>query len=272
MSSRSSGTLALVLALGALPAVAFDYPFHAGAATRRVVDLPAPAGFERSPVAAGSFADYVRRAPLMPPGSPVLRHDGAEVHGATEITAVLDMPLLNQNQQCADSALRYWFEYLREAGRTGEIACRLTSGDGARLADWRRRPGEGDDAHYRRFLAHCMEYVGSYSMNRDLRKIDAAELAPGDLIVQPNPKAGIGHLSLVVDVARDARGRTALLVAYGFLPAQSVHLPKPGPGNGADASSPWFTLEGFQRQHEPLGAAYTYRRFEQQDVAVPTGR
>lgn len=265
---------AAALLLLALPAVAtpqphaagtFSYPFHEGPASRRVADIAAPAGYERVAVASGSFAEYVRDAPLMPSGSDVLRYDGVAVHDAEDVTAVLDMPLLNQNQQCADSALRYWFEYQREAGREETITARLTSGEWVSLADWRRkrRSGESDDKVYRRFLAHCMEFVGSFSMNRDLGKIEASELQPGDLIVQPNPKGGIGHLSLVVDVARDAKGRVALLVAYGFLPAQSVHLPRPEVRHAAAPGSPWFTLEGFQSQHEGLGATFTYRRFEQ---------
>ncbi|MFN7974682.1 MAG: DUF4846 domain-containing protein [Acidobacteriota bacterium] len=180
----------------------------------------------------------------------------------SDVAAVLDMPLLDATQQCADSALRYWFEYLHEAGKDDEIQAKLTSGEKVTLARWKadRKRGESDQEVFIRFLKHCMNYVGSYSLSRDLPSVDESDLGPGCLIVQPNPKGGIGHLSMIFDMARNARGERVFLVGYGFLPAQSVFLAKPDAGNGPAATA-WFSLEGFQAQHAYLGKTFVYRRF-----------
>lgn len=254
---------ALAVLAGAL--CAFDYPFHEGPMERRVEDVPAPAGYERVAVGEGSFARYVRGAPLMPSGTPVRRHDGRVVAGAGEVVAVLDMPLLNDMQQCADSALRYWFEYQHEGGNADALAARLTSGEIVRFGEWRShhaRASDGPRKTFLRFLSYCMAYVGSWSLDRDLPAITAPELLPGDVIVQPSARAGgIGHLSIVFDVAAGPGGRRAYLVGYGFLPAQSVFIALPEPGNAVAPGSPWFTRAGFESQHSYLGARFTYRRF-----------
>lgn len=111
------------------------------------------------------------------------------------------------------------------------------------------------------FMKYCMNYVGSYSLSRDLPPVVEADLTPGCLIVQPNPKGGIGHLSMLFDVGADAKGHRAFLVGYGFLPAQSVHLARPDAPNAAAGSATWFTLQGFQEQHAYLGKTFVYRRF-----------
>lgn len=260
--SRAFALPCTAMLVAALPLVAFRYPFHAGDGTRRVQDLAVPPGFERQAVPPGSFPDYLRQAPLLPAGSPVLRFDGQKVMEGSDVAAVLDMPLLDATQQCADSALRYWFEYLHEAGKDDEIQAKLTSGEKVTLARWKadRKRGESDQEVFIRFLKHCMNYVGSYSLSRDLPSVDESDLGPGCLIVQPNPKGGIGHLSMIFDMARNARGERVFLVGYGFLPAQSVFLAKPDAGNGPAATA-WFSLEGFQAQHAYLGKTFVYRRF-----------
>lgn len=254
-------SLSLALLLGPALTFAFDYPFRTTNLTRRVEDIALPPGFQRVPVASGSFGDYMRHAPVLPAGTPVRLHDESIVLEASSVVAVLDMPLLNVDQQCADSALRYWFEFLREVGRDQDIRAKLASGKAVSLQEWNRsrRRGQTDDETYRSFLAHCMAYLNSASLNRDLAAVESGDLQPGDLVVQPNPRGGVGHLSIVFDVAESARGERLYLVGYGFMPAQDVHIPRPAEGRGR---GDWFTLEGFQAQHLNLGATYTFRRFE----------
>jgi hypothetical protein len=258
----------LLVLLASVPALADDHAYRAGDGARRVGDIPWPAGYRRVAVEEGSFAAFMRRAPLLPAGSVPRRHDGGPAEAPWAAAAVLDMPLHDRNQQCADTALRYWFEYLRESGRGETMMARLTSGDPVRFADWSRRAGESDAARYGRFLSHCFNYVGSYSLSRDLPEVAEADVLPGDLVVQPNPRGGVGHLSIVVDVAASASGARAYLIGYGYLPAQSPILPVPETGRGI-AASPWFTMAGFQAQHAALGPRYGFRRFT---VAPGAGR
>src|SRR5262249_2358555 len=46
-----------------------------------------------------------------------------------------------------------------------------------------------------------------------------------------------GHAVLVLDVARDAGGRTALLLGQGYMPAQSFQVLRPSP------SASWFVVD-----------------------------
>jgi len=214
-----------------------------------------PPGFERRPVAAGSFAAWLRGLPLKPEASPVLLHTGASKFRQDVHAAVIDIDVGPRDlQQCADAAMRLRAEWQFATGRARDIAFNDTGSAKpiafARWADGERprlsgrslawsRGGERDAgyASFRRYLDVVFAYAGTYSLERELAAVPVAEIAAGDLFI----KGGFpGHAVLVADVVRHATtGETRFLLLQSFMPAQDLHVLKnPQSADG----SPWYPL------------------------------
>lgn len=263
-------TLSLLLVLGcglgpgqAGPPTAAIAPEWNTIATR----FTTPTGFTRLLVKEGSFAAYLRHLPLRPAGSAVHLHNGQPKGRQDVQAAVLDLSVGTRDlQQCADAVMRLRAEHLYRCGRQDAIAFSFTNGFRAEWKRWRR--GErirvdgnrcswttgatADSSHDQllRFLEKVFTYAGSLSLERDLR-ISAPppggpdDLQIGDVFIQGGSP---GHAMIVVDAARSADGRTALLLAQSYMPAQEVHVVRNlrHPELGA-----WFILEGDDRLYTP---------------------
>jgi hypothetical protein len=263
-------TLSLLLALGcglgpsqAGPPTAAITPEGKTIATR----FEAPAGYTRIPVKEGSFGDYLRHLPLRPAGSEVHLHNGQPKGRQDVHAAVVDLSVGTRDlQQCADALMRLRAEHLYRCGRQDAIAFSFTNGFRAEWKRWRR--GErirvegnrcswttgaaADSSHDQllRFLEKVFTYAGSLSLERDLRKSSPPPSGPhdlqiGDVFIQGGSP---GHALIAVDAARSADGRTALLLAQSYMPAQEVHVVRNlrHPELGA-----WFILEGDDRLYTP---------------------
>jgi hypothetical protein len=213
--------------------------------------IPPPPGYQRIEAADRSFGAWLRRLPLLPAGAKVLLYDGREKAFQGGAHAVLDLDVGERDlQQCADAVLRLRAEYLRETGCEDGIAFRFTSGDLARWSAWKAgmRPvvrgnevtwkrasaPDGSDRSFRRYLDTVFTYAGSSSLSRELTRVqDPTTVQPGDVFIQGGFP---GHAVLVADVAVDARGRRAFILAQSYMPAQSVHVLR----NLTGGASPWF--------------------------------
>lgn len=216
-----------------------------------------PAEFERVTVEPGGFAEWLRGLPLMPAGTPILLHGGDAADGQWMAAAIVDIDVGADNlQQCADTIIRLRAEYLFARGERGDLAFDFTSGDRYRFSSyakgvkpavagskvsWRqgRRQGDGHDS-LRRWLDIVFTYAGTISLAREMRPVGAlAGAAIGDALILPGAP---GHAMLIVDMAVEpASGRTAVLLAQGFMPAQSLHIL----ANAGDPGlSPWFIVGG----------------------------
>jgi len=232
------------------------YPWLPAPAAETVADRFAPpTGFARTAVAPASFAAWLRRLPLAPAGTPVRLHDGRAASGQWMAAAVVDIDIGDADlQQCADAIIRLRAEYLFSRGELAAIAFDFTSGDrygfpsyakgvtpavaGSKVS-WRqgRRHGTTHDS-LRRWLDIVFTYAGTLSLARELAPVGRlADIAIGDALILPGTP---GHAVLVVDLATDpAGGRKAVLLAQGFMPAQSLHIL----ANADDgALSPWFIV------------------------------
>lgn len=274
--------IALVcLICGAGPAAADAvYPWLAAVPADSIADRFAPpAGFERVAAEPDGFGAWLRGLPLAPAGTPILQHDGGAASGQWMAAAVVDIDVGAADlQQCADSIIRLRAEYLFSRGALGDIAFDFTSGDrygfssyaegvtpavaGSKVS-WRkgRRQGDGHDS-LRRWLDIVFTYAGTISLDREMRPVGAragamAEATIGDALILPGAP---GHAVLIVDMAVEpASGRKAVLLAQGFMPAQSLHIL----ANAADLGlSPWFVLGGDRLAAPPwLFSADRLRRF-----------
>jgi hypothetical protein len=216
--------------------------------------LPPPEGFTRVPVEADSFGAWLRSLPLRPAGSPVRDFRGQELlsgrDGALAAVAELDVGPVDL-QQCADSLIRLHAEWLWSRGQRERIAYRFTSGD---LASWPRyaagerprvvgskvtwtkgAPADDSRASFQRYLSLVFTYAGTLSLAAGAQRPSREDVRPGDFFVLGGSP---GHTVMVLDLARDARGRRVALIGQGFTPAQDFHVLSPG------AQGPWFSLDG----------------------------
>ncbi len=223
---------------------------------------PEPLGYRRVAVEAGSFAEYVRHLAVLPDTASVRYYDGRQVQQWPGSPRVIDMPFLFRTdvEQCADMALRLVSEYFWETGKADSLAFRLQNGQEISWREWsvgrRLRYDAESDRHvvsqdaadssrtaFEEFLYYLFHWTGSVALKRDLRRIAASELQPGDLIVQ-NTSGAMGHVSVILDAAVNDDGERLYLIANGWTPAQSMFIRQPQAGEGSDG---WFTLAGYER-------------------------
>ena len=258
--------IAVAPAATASPRPAPVYPWLADPTCRApaVVDaledrFAPPAGFARDPVTPRSFGAWLRRLPLAAPGTPVVSHRGAVIlpPDHPNLAAVVAIDVGSRDlQQCADSILRLHAEWQYAEGRR-DLTYRAANRSQIPFARWARgertvaegagfswtTSGRADDSHasLRGWLDAVFMYANTGSLARDTDRVALADLRPGDFVVQPGAP---GHAVLVLDVARAADGRRALLLGQGFMPAQSFQvLERAGPRRHGRGRDPWFIVE-----------------------------
>lgn len=213
-----------------------------------------PTGSVRVAAPASSFGHYLRNLRLLPAGAPVLLHDGSRKPRQDAHAAVIDLSVGRRDlQQCADAVMRLRAEHLFASGRQSEIAFDFTNGFRAEWNRWRAgerivvngnrcswvRKAKVDSSHVEllRFLDLVFTYAGTLSLSRELKPAGVAPITPGDVFIQGGSP---GHAMIVVDVARDADGRSFFLLAQSYMPAQQVHIVR----NPEGRLGAWYTAEG----------------------------
>lgn len=227
-----------------------------GSGARESVEarIAPPPGFRRVPAPPGSFAEWLRGLPAKPGRPPVLLFDGRPKGNQTAHHLVLDIDVGARNlQQCADAVIRVRAEYLRAAGADDRICFQFTSGAPARWSAWRKgmRPRirgnvvswekraqpDSSYASFRRYLDLVFDYAGSYSLAREMERVpDPRRVQAGDVFIQGGFP---GHAVLVIDLAEDAAGRRAVLLAQSYMPAQEIHVLR----NPGAPQTPWYVIE-----------------------------
>jgi hypothetical protein len=217
--------------------------------------VPTPPGWKRPAVAPGSFAAWLRNLPVKPGRPEVHLFNGKVKENQTAHVVVLDVDTGRRDlQQCADAVMRLRAEFQRYAGNDGEICFRFTDGTEARWAAWKegkrptlagrkmtwekRAPSDAGYPSFRRYLDIVFGYAGTASLARELDRVSEPRLIEaGDVFIQGGAP---GHAVIVVDVAEDARGRRAVLLAQSYMPAQEIHILR----SPAAPDNPWYTIEG----------------------------
>ena len=212
-----------------------------------------PPGYRRVDLEAESFGSFLRQLPVRLDRRRVRSHAGRPLGSPS--AGIVAMPLVDGNlQQCADSILRLYAEFLWMHDRRDEIQFHFTSGDRSDWADWRDgerfrihgatverhegAPPQNSRANFRRYLRHLFMYAGTHSLPMDARTLDPSESTrPGDVFLESGAP---GHVVLVLDVAENDDGERVALIGQGFMPAQEFHLVEAeGP---ATIGGVWFEL------------------------------
>jgi hypothetical protein len=268
-------SLALMVLIVASQANAGTYSWaHAPAGQTLQQRFDPPPGFTREPVAATSFAAWLRGLPLKPTDAPVRHFDGTIKPRQDVHAAVVDIDTGTRDlQQCADAIMRLQAEWLYGTGRAGEIAFNYTSGARVGFERWSQgfRPsadgrrwtatGKPDSSYasFKRYMIQVFAYAGTASLEKELKPV-APGTPPqiGDVFI----KGGFpGHAVLVADVVRNAAtGEVRFLLIQSFMPAQDMHvLRQPGGTN----VSPWYTpaSDGSRSTPEWAFPAGSHRRW-----------
>jgi hypothetical protein len=83
------------------------------------------------------------------------------------------------------------------------------------------------------------------------QRVPRKRLAIGDFFVQAGSP---GHAVIVLDLARDKRGRLVGIVGQGFMPAQDLHVLRSASG------TVWFPLDGSVTEiRTPLWRPFSWR-------------
>lgn len=197
-----------------------------------------PAGFERVPAPDGSFAAWLRGLPMRPEGAPVLTYTGKPKWRQDVHAAVVDIDIGTRDlQQCADAIMRLRAEWLYGLGRDKDIAFNDTDGKRRRFSAYSRK----DHAGFRKYMDLVFAYAGTYSLERELKKVAPEEIAIGDVFI----KGGFpGHAVLVADMVENKQtGEKRFLLLQSYMPAQNMHILK---NPNATDGSPWYAT--------PIGA------------------
>ncbi len=216
--------------------------------------FPVPHGYRRVRVRQGSFAWWLRRLPMASKNTPIRDYRGRRLAGQSRRAGVVRLDVGRYNlQQCADSVMRLWGEYLWYRGLQRHYQFRLTSGHRnpwrrwargdrlkivrGRMRGWRRRVRRPNASYrsFRKYLRVVMMYSGTASLSRELRRVPRRRIQAGDLLMQGGYP---GHVILLLDEVRNEKGESLFLLGQGLMPAQSFHVLR----TNQQRLSPWFRL------------------------------
>jgi len=183
-------------------------------------DIPAPTGYERIEGNDPAYTDYLRSLPLKEKGTPVNYYNGEKANYQELSYAVVNMPLISNDEQCADVCMRLRSEYLFKTGQYSKI--HFTDVNGKTM----RYQGGSSRKSLERYLRNVYARSSTYSMDRELEVRPFGDVQPGDVFVYPaHGNKEVGHAIMVADVARNPRnGKCAILLVEGNMPARDIHV------------------------------------------------
>ena len=210
--------------------------------------ISVPEGYERVPVAAGSYEDFYRKLPLKSSDAKVYYYNG-QLNRYSYHAAVYDFPNLSEDLlQCADACMKMRAEYYYARGEYDKIGFNAESGiylsfkkytEGYRFTGggWKDGYAKGTSRKiFDEYLRVVYSYASTRSMAKEIIPINIKDLCIGDVFVQSgNP----GHAVFVTDMAVNKKtGKKIMLLGQGYMPAQDLHIVK-----SFESISPWFTVE-----------------------------
>lgn len=202
-----------------------------------------------------SFGDFLLNFPLEKYGTQILKFNNTPILTQDLHEAVYKIDIGEKDlQQCADSVIRLYAEFLWKENRKDEIAFHFTSGDLVKWSDYRDgyrafvagnsvsfKKTEGFDDSYQNFkkyLELIYNYAGTISLTKETKSVTRTQdLKTGDILIVPGSP---GHVVFIAGVCENKEGEKLFLLSEGFTPAQSIHLLK-NPFN--KEISPWYELE-----------------------------
>jgi len=216
--------------------------------------FPAPPGYQRVKVVAGSFAEWLRFLPMAPEGTPAKSWDGKETLSADDdyLAGVVAIDTGTPDlQQSSDVIVRLHAEYLWSRGEKDKISYLSATKLNMPLSRWEKgqrlipsgpnvfwvikgKPAEVDHAEFRRYLDAVFNWANSTSLAQRSTPVDnPKQLVAGDFFLQSQEP---NHVAVVLDVAEKPSGERVALLGQARNPAESIHVVRPG------KATPWFSV------------------------------
>ncbi len=230
----------------------------------RIKNISLPEGYVRVEYSANTFQEWLRNLPLKKNHDKVYLYDKTLKLNQNAHYKIIDIDVGNKDlQQCADAIIRLYAEYLYSRKKYDDIFFHFTNGDQADFNSWANgfRPIINDNKvswekicnydpsyhNFRDYLNTVFTYAGSYSLSKDLIKIeDPSNLQVGDIFLQGGFP---GHGVIVVDVAVEPISNSKIfMIAQSYMPAQEIHILKNLENN---PFSPWYKLKSTDTLNTP---------------------
>ena len=202
-------------------------------------ELPLPIGYEREPAESGSYAAWLRALPLKERGAKVRLYKDNKVANYQWLSAaVVHMPLLSNDEQCADVCMRMRAEYLFSKGDYARISFVALNGEKLTYTGGNNR--KAFEQYMRKVFGRC----NTTSLRKSLQARELKDLQIGDIFVYPHRKVAgknrLGHAVMVADIAVNTyNGKKIFLLIEGNTPARDVHVLR----NFNRFFNPWFCLD-----------------------------
>lgn len=239
-------------------------------ANRLETRIPVPKNAQRTALPSESFGSWLRGLPLKRKHTPVRFYNGRTKPNQDVHEAIVDIDIGTRNlQQCADSLIRLRAEYLYAKEPRPEIAFHYTSGHRVSFSkwaqgfrpiltppnkspkkrwsmSWKARAKRSDSRKsFNAYLKNIFSYAGTMSLSKNLPKRNPKDIEVGDIYLEGGFP---GHTVMVVDKAIHAIHGPLILIAQGFMPAQSFHVLK---NTYSPELSPWFRVPKSGRFYTP---------------------
>ncbi len=198
------------------------------------------------PCDSNSFANYLLHIPLKK-GKTVFLYNGTAKKNQSAQFAVLDISVGEQDlQQCADAVMRLRAEYLFATHRFDQIVFYDNDSKAYRFS------APYTSGHLLQYLKQVFGMCGSSSLSKQLKAKELDEIAPGDVLI----RGGFpGHAVIVLDVAINASGQKAYMIAQSYMPAQDIHILL----NPFEQNNPWYFVN---EEQEIITPEYIFSRNE----------
>ncbi len=178
----------------------------------------------------------------------VLKMDlvGAFTKGGKEVPSDL--------QQCADACIRLWAEYLWKNKQYEKIHFKGGNGFVYEYTKWAAgyrvhfdknwhatwsKDAQPDHSYatFRKYLSLVFTYCGTLTLSKELKKAEATDLRPGDILIYGGSP---GHALTVMDVLRNKKtGQLRVMFSQSYMPAQEIEIL----ASPDDNNAPWFDID-----------------------------
>ena len=198
-----------------------------------------PKGFKRPAYRVEEFGNFLENLPLYPIDQEVHYYDGKIKPRNNIYNSVVKLDIGKRDlHQCADAVMRLRADYLYQQKQYKDIKFNFLS-DSKPRAYTNYAKGDYSYPTYWKYLEYVFAYANTASLHDELPNVKTTqEVKIGDAFIQKG--SPIGHAIIVVDLAKDSTGKTIVLLAQSYMPAQEIQILN----NWNNSTlSPWYDID-----------------------------
>ncbi len=198
-----------------------------------------PEGFKRLQYKTVAFGSFLENLPLYSIDQEVHYYNGKIKRRENIYNSVVKLHIGKRDlHQCADAIMRLRADYLYGQKRYKDIKFNFLS-DGKSRAYTNYAKGDYSYPTYWKYLEYIFAYANTASLHDELHQVNTTqEVKIGDTFIQKG--SPIGHAVIVVDLAKNNSGKTIVLLAQSYMPAQDIQILN----NWNDSKlSPWYDID-----------------------------